>query len=302
MAVERQENQEMSGVLLAGNILKNFTLHTGTPFPSVNLYQYDLVKKALGANLDNPATTWPGQSFEVHFSGHEDLAGNFPHLFIALFSIGALAALWKQGRSRATFWYALSVLLGAVLYCWLLRWQIHASRLHTPLFALAAPLLALTISARYGRIQPRNLICALLVLYSLPFVFGNPTRSLVSLEWLKRSRERLYFPGDTPAFSDFQSVVSALDDAEGKEVGLFLPGQRREYAIWVMSGCAGRKCPYKFRSVGVTGISGILQTEEPLPPYVVANAPLEEWAHAAEYSALYRSKTKGVFRKLDVSE
>ena len=120
---------------------------------------------------------------------HEDFAGNPIHLLIALSSLFALPAAWLKGDYRRTVWYAIGTILGALLYCWTLRWQPWASRLHTPIFAMAAPLLAMTIAREFrgiGKlIGAASVIC--LVVYGLVFTCANKSRSLVSLDWLQKT-------------------------------------------------------------------------------------------------------------------
>lgn len=300
-SIQRLANQDMSGALLAGNLLRNLALHSGTPFYSINRLQYWLLQETLGSDLNHPATTLPGTSFRVTYERHEDLAGNLLHTLIALISLGALGLFYRRNWRQTSLWYAAAVLLGAFLYCWLLRWQPWASRLHTPLFLLAAPLMAMTITAQRSWKQLGNVICILLVLYSLPYALDNTSRSLRSLDWLQNSRERLYFVNKYPAernFSDYRSAVETLERSEAKDIGLFLGGDDWEYPIWVLSGCTGNHCPFTFRSVGAPDPSGTVRPEEVRPPYVIATRPLEEWAHAPEYLALYRSESISVFKRL----
>ena len=304
-SIQKHTNQSMSGALLAGNVIRNLTLHTGTPFFSINRFQYQLLANTLGTELNSPDTTLPGATFDITYYRHEDFAGNFLHVFIALLSVGVLALLWLRGRYGKAIWYATGVLLGALLYCWLIRWQPWASRLHTPLFVLAAPLMAIAVAGGRSRKQFGDVICILSVLYSLLFVLHNPSRSIMSLDWLLYPRNYLYFTNKPPIeriFGDYQSALGTLERFEAKEVGLFLGQDDWEYPIWVFSGCAGRNCPIDFRSVGVRADSGTSRPEESLPPFIVAIRPLEEWAYAPEYFPLYRSKSISVFRNLNSKE
>ena len=184
---------------LTSNLVRNSTLHLGTP---LDLWNDGLTlvvvraHEALGLNPQDPRTTWYEDTrYRVWpMSTYEGRTGNLLH-FLLVLAAGGLLLLTPQPRLAR--WYGLAVLAGAVLFCWVLKWQHWHGRLHTPLFILAAPLLAVTLE----RAMPprRALGIGLLVwLGSLPWLLASEMRPLLTLpRWHVRSifavpRERQY--------------------------------------------------------------------------------------------------------------
>ena len=132
---------------LTSNLVRNSTLHLGTPFGLWNdglTLAVVRAHEALGLNPQDPRTTW-----------YEDTRYRVWPMSTLRGAHGQSAALSARPRHRGLLlltpqprsprWYGLAVLAGAVLFCWVLKWQHWHGRLHTPLFVLAAPLLAVTL-------------------------------------------------------------------------------------------------------------------------------------------------------------
>jgi hypothetical protein len=124
-------NETMSARNLISNLVRNFALHLGTPSPYINRLTYRATQLALGKDLNNAATTFRGQKFLIPYGPHEDVAGNFFHLFGGGLGLVAVFINYRRSNSRLKR-YALSLIFGIVLYCGLFKWQPWASRLHTP--------------------------------------------------------------------------------------------------------------------------------------------------------------------------
>jgi hypothetical protein len=174
---------------LTSNLVRNSTLHLGTPFGLWNdglTLAVVRAHQALGLNPQDPRTTWfEDTRYQVWpLSTYEGRTGNLLH-FLLVLATGGLLLLRPQ--PRLSRWYGLAVLAGAVLFCWVLKWQHWHGRLHTPLFILAAPLLAVTLErAMPGR---RALGVGLLLwLGSLPWLLASEMRPLLTLpRWHMRS-------------------------------------------------------------------------------------------------------------------
>jgi len=69
-------NADMSAATLLSNIARNGALHLATPSSRINNYIYRAMQVALGSQLNNPKTTFPGTSFGIPYIKHEDIAGN----------------------------------------------------------------------------------------------------------------------------------------------------------------------------------------------------------------------------------
>ncbi len=301
---ERYRIADFSASALLGNAARNGAIHLGTPSARINRYAERAIQSALGSQLNNPQTTWAGTSFKIVYSLHEDFAGNPIHLLIALSSLFALPAAWLKGDYRRTVWYAIGTILGALLYCWTLRWQPWASRLHTPIFAMAAPLLAMTIAREFrgiGKlIGAASVIC--LVVYGLVFTCANKSRSLVSLDWLQKDRLELYFANRKHHFQDYQAAMEIVLEAAPREVGLYLAEPNWEYPFWAFAQQAEENGgEIGFRHVGVSNVSKKLEKSPLLPLYVIAGKKPNSWEQATEYAPVFTSKFLSVFRKSERS-
>jgi hypothetical protein len=297
---EGYRNEDISAATLLSNILRNGALHTGIPSARVNWYQYRALQVVLGSQLNNPKTTFGAASFKIRWYRHEDFAGNLIHMFTVLFGVLVLPITWLLGRHTRAIWYAIGVTLGAVLYCGILRWQPWASRLHTPLFTLAAPLLAITITSDIFRVSRRiGLVIILsMVFYSLPFVLANQSRSLVSLEWNHNDRMQLYFANRKNLFNDYNSVMNVLGEADAGDVGLYLGEDDWEYPFWAFARRAGKNGrTMVFRHVGVSNFSRTINEDMLLPLYVIATKSIKTWENASRYAPVYISDHVSVFRK-----
>jgi hypothetical protein len=296
---EYYRNDDMSAAALVGNTVRNGALHLGTPSRRINGYLYHALQVVLGAQLNNPKTTWPGRTFAVPYSLHEDSAGNLMHMLIVLCSIVYLPISWWQHRHTRAPWYAVGTMLGAVLYCWILKWQPWASRLHTPLFAMAAPLLAITIASEIGRVKKRigSVMVLCLVLYSLPFTLANQSRSLVSLEWNRKDRLELYFQNRRDLLRGYKNAIHVVHEASTQDVGLYLGRNDWEYPFWVLALQERNGKALTFRHVGVSNLSRTIYQDEVLPVYVIATRNIENWKHAGKYTAIYTSGHVSVFMK-----
>lgn len=294
------QNEDMSVATLLVNPARNAALHLGTPSRQINWYLRRVLQVAFGSELNNPKTTWPGESFMIPYSRHEDTAGNFIHMLIAFMCLMSLPVLWFQRHYRRTVWYTFGVILGAILYSWMFKWQPWASRLHTPLFALAAPLMAITITSDIGSVKKSigNVIILLLVLYSIPFALKNSSRSLVSLEWYYNDRMQLYFKNRSNLFNDYNSAMNVLGKADNGVVGLYLGGDDYEYPFWAFAWRTKKNGrTISFRHVGVSNVSRTINEEVLLPSYVIATKSIETWEHAPKYVSVYTSESVSVFRK-----
>lgn len=147
---ERYLNNVRSPMTLASNFLINGAMHLGTPVGPVNRFQLRAWEAVLGPHLNDPDTTWGRSSFIITTHLHEDIAGNLIHIIVIVSVMAVLPVLWRKRRYRQTAWYTAAITAGAVFYCWFMRWQPWASRLHTPLFILSAPLSAVVITSGIG--------------------------------------------------------------------------------------------------------------------------------------------------------
>lgn len=198
-------NEIHGPLVLASNLVRNATVHLGTPFGLWNdglTLAVVRAHQAFGLDPQDPRTTWfEDTRFRVWpMSTYEGRTGNLLHFLLALMAASLLLLAPKQGArpgARPAASYAVAVLAGAVLFCWVLKWQHWHGRLHTPLFILMAPAIAVSIERA---ISARRALGVGLVLWlgSLPWLLGSQMRPVLTLPpWHLKSifsvpRERQY--------------------------------------------------------------------------------------------------------------
>ncbi len=184
---------------LASNLVRNATVHLGTPSDLWNdglTLAVVRAHEAAGLDPQDPRTTWfEDTRYRVWpMSTYEGRTGNLLH-FLLLLATGGLLILRPQPPTRR--WYGVAVLAGAVLFCWMLKWQHWHGRLHTPLFVLAAPLAAATLE---HALPARRALAVGVLLWvaSLPWLLASEMRPVLALPGsrgrsiLSEPRERLY--------------------------------------------------------------------------------------------------------------
>lgn len=295
-------NQKLTTPSLLSNIARNLALHCGTPSGEVNWYVYRAFRRTLGKQLNNPDTTWPAASFMIpYYRRHEDFAGNPIHLLMTLLALASLSlGVWRK-QQRYTNGYVVGVLLAGVLYCACLRWQPWASRLHTPLFALSAPVIALGLAA-YAKGAFRYVAwaaIALMFVFSVPFALNNQMRSLLSYGSRRQSeRVELYFTSRPILYESYRTAMHMVASAGAQDVGLYLGHDDYEYPLWVLAKEGSRRSDIRFHHVGVNDQSRILQTAPYLPAYVIATKTTDAWDQNNRYSLVYADKNVRVLKRL----
>jgi 4-amino-4-deoxy-L-arabinose transferase-like glycosyltransferase len=283
-------NDELSLSAASSNILKNIGLHLGTRSERFNeWFTYRLFQIVLGEELNNPKTMWlTTPQFRIpRMTLHEDIAGNFIHMLAILIAIVA-AFYWIPRCQPHTYWYVGGVFLAAILFCLCLRWQIWGSRLHTPLFALIAPVIVIAFSHFMKRalkyVALSLIVC--MIIYSIPFAIGNETRPLWSLKWLRKTRMERYFRNKPELYDSYRIAMDIIIKSGVKTVGLYLGGDDWEYPLWVL----GRDSGIQFHHVGVTNISKILNDKTSLPEYVIATKNPDTWPESSLYEIIYHDE------------
>ncbi|MGH6844088.1 MAG: ArnT family glycosyltransferase, partial [Methylocella sp.] len=162
------------------NIIRNISLHLGTPIESFNQATFSVVTSLIrwiGEDPNDPGAMFQGDDFHLnHLSRIETLAGNPWHLALIVVSLGLLVLYKKQPAGLLK--YALGVIAAFLLYSGLLRWQSMASRHQLVVFVLMAPVVAIAFGNSFSRRAMVALGIALLACSS-PFALANHMRSLI---------------------------------------------------------------------------------------------------------------------------
>jgi hypothetical protein len=224
----------------------------------------------VGLNASDPRSTYGTPTFRVNpLSFHEDYAGNPLHLVLGAVALGLFVRHGPR-RDPALLAYVACLTGAALLFCLLLKWQPWHSRLHLPLFVLAAPFVAVALT----RHLPAPLTLALagaLVLAAMPWVVGNQTRPLLGDPSLLRmsATERMFF--NRPELrAPYVGAADALTARGCGQVGLVIGGNDWEYPLWVL--LRERLGPsVRVEHVAVQNVSrAAAATDGPIPCGIVA--------------------------------
>jgi len=243
------------GNFFAGPV-RNAALHFGLPARARNDRHAAAVGRfvrAFGIDPNDRKTTWEGNDFRIpDLSTHEDWAGNAVHALLALASLIALTALAFARRKRpdAAGWrlalvHAACVLGGFLLFSGLLKWQLWHSRLHTPLFILFSPIVALVVGAIPWRPAPA-LAGVLLLVLAAPWALCNTSRPLWTKAEFTRNAVVFRHPRDDQYFINrgdqterYRKAARCIREAGCAQVGLLAGEDDWEDPLWVRLGKDG---------------------------------------------------------------
>ncbi len=256
---EEISNQEMNPALLTSNLIKNFSLHWGTPSETVNA----LIEKTIygfhgliGVGTSDGRISWDVDS-EFHIgemSRHEDNAGNLLHFILNTACIVIFMARRKAaGPFHLPGWYLGALLTGFVLFNLYMKWAPWHSRYHLPLFVLFAPWAAAVLDHLKNK-KTLVVIGLIFLLTSMPWVWGNKTRSFFKKRNIfNTSRLEQYFYNKHGAFYSYYEAVNHIHSTGCRDIGLILSPDTWEYPYWPLF--RQYATPFRMEHVQVKNIS-----------------------------------------------
>jgi hypothetical protein len=246
-------NEVLGPCALASNFARNVALEATTPFPSVNRAIEKMVvgvHRAISCDVNDPATTWLGSEFHVppaplggrplesdeslYSLFHEDTASNPVHALLFLAAAAILLAKPALRARKDLLWVAGSLALSFLLFCAALKWQPWHSRLHLPLFLIAAALAGVVWTSV---LPPRatEWLGLLLLAAALPWVCAGATRPLLgSQSVLATSRASQYFSIRPLLEQPYEAAARSLAEEGCSQIGLAIGPDTPEYLLWVL--------------------------------------------------------------------
>ena len=240
------------------NVLRNLSLHFGTPSGGVNEAVAGAAAagcRAVGANPDDPRTTWNPRFIAAPWTTHEESAPN-PLQLVLIFV--AFLLTWWVTRSGAVRWFPVAMISAIVAFSVALKWQSYNSRLETPFFALALAWGALAVE----RLRPRwrQALVSGLAITALPAAVCNYTRPLAAIRAIaprpsifQLPRELTYFMYDPALARPYLDVAHRIAATDCRDVGMHTWPDAWEYAV--MAVVHADRPEVGFRPIGVTNAS-----------------------------------------------
>lgn len=220
---------------LISNALKNTALNLVTSSQLINRSIETTVifihTHLLKLSINDPATSWLNESFELHYTYSEDSAGNGIHFVSILLATSVILVSQNQSKDRKTF--AVMVGLGFLMTLTILRWQPWATRFHVPFYVLGAPIVGLVV----GRFTRWWLLSywTLLWVTVLPFMFLNHLKPLWGpTSIFINSSEEIRFSSKPAFLSDYMNSTHFIFEKKFQSVGIYHNNDEWEYPVWRM--------------------------------------------------------------------
>jgi len=250
------------------NSLRNLAL--SLPLPKVWQWIQDIHIHILRLDVNDPATTYMGNQFDVDnlwwrilLPEDENFVGNPVHLLLLLGVVLwiVVTVVWQRSAMRSSIpqtitMLALSNLMGFLLVCALLKWQMWGNRLLLPFYVLNAPVIGCCLTAlsrqftkQWHAIASRGqalvigILLTIALIYSVIPIVGfvaelPPPIGLHSI--LGGNRLALYFRGAGPMLAaPYNVLVQRAVANDCAAIGLDLGADDWEYPLWVLLASQG---------------------------------------------------------------
>lgn len=267
---------------LISNILRNLAL--SMPLPGFWHFVEYFHREILKINVSHPAISFEDNTFEYNalwwrilLPEDENFVGNPVHLILmcgAIFSLLILLVSRKYRYSSKVLLLTVSNIIGFLLFCLLLKWQMWGNRLLLPLYILSAPVIGYFIYRFLSQSMQRILLLLLTcmaVIYALTplnsFLASLPVPLSLSKinqiqSTLLHKREEFYFLGAGPILKQpyIKLTNQAIKD-NCYSIGLDMGNNDWEYPIWPLMNYKG--LPVRIKHVKVENESKKAPSEFP---------------------------------------
>ncbi|WP_428328055.1 ArnT family glycosyltransferase [Mucilaginibacter sp.] len=241
LGVDKQEsqtysNQKMSPALLLSGMVKNSGLHMSLMYAkpiaaNTSKIIYKL-HNAAGIDINDPAVNYRNNIFDVKNGiTDEDSAPNMLHYLLLLAAVIIIIAAAKKAYAAGVFPFFIIVVLQIIVFCLYLKWQPWNSRLHTPIFLIAVPLICYAFSIHKTFRKIGYIIAPVVLIYALLVSLHNDKRPY-SNEITGTTRFQKYFKGNAPAYPEYSTVMNAMSRYNCKNIGLILGVDDWEYPLF----------------------------------------------------------------------
>jgi hypothetical protein len=239
---DKLTNDAVTPGILASNVVRNLSLHAGTPFEGVNRAVENAIERGhawLGLDVDDSRSSrlYPLRHFEIPSKSNDpDQTGNPLHLLLILATLVRIGLMHSLRRSRVVSGYGLVLVAAFLAFCLALKWQLWHSRLHLPLFVLAAPLVAVAWEQSFGVVVAASV--PLVALAGSPLLRNRLAPVVGRGTVLNTPRMQQYFQafetGPNPRQRAYVAAVRRINARDCDHVGLLLGWNDWEHPLWVL--------------------------------------------------------------------
>ncbi len=332
---ERIIVEEISPGILFSNLVRNGVSHLVTPFAAGNDILLNGVTALLGSQINNPASTFQGSSFELTFRINETNSGNFLHFFVLTLLLFIFP--WVK-KGQITLY--ISIILAILFFSLAFRWQPWGARLQIPIFMLGSIVIGISIDSLLKKTYFPTLLIILFFITSTPFLLQNSNRPFMppwndktflegkfmsrinehidqypSLSWRYHaflrmfykgrsiwvtSRDELYFLSNYSFIHSYKEASHYLRNDPSREIGLIMDPNDWEYPLWVMLDQHASQGEWKINHILVDDISGKITNNFNSKPEILLITKDEYWdlPLLSFYEQVYESNTIQIMKKI----
>jgi len=234
---EIYNNEEITAKTLFSNAIRNTGLHFQLFF--IDKITEEIILKTLSMlDIDKNDTknTFQTTFFGLHYWAHnEDNASNTIQLVLF---IAAGFFLWRVKGNY--FYFYLIIVSQFILFCLILKWQPWHSRLHTPLFILAAIPTSVALSRYLKIIWFKSMLLFAMLAYAFILILFDYSRPLISIPpytssiSMRSPRFDKYFPLSDELKTNYAFLNTTLEKKGEVHVGLMYGiTDIGEYPLWI---------------------------------------------------------------------
>ena len=241
---------------VVSNVVRGATVQLGTPDPTLNHWLERAVAKlhsrVLHIGLNDPATTWPGATFQINsLSFDEDYAGDPLQALLAIAAVLVAIGLSFRRGPPLLLMYALGLVFAYLTFAAYLKWQPWHARLELPLLVASAPLVG-AVAALLSNARVAGALGAVLLVASIPWVIDNQTRPMVGFALprvinlqprylpagetiFNTPRTDLYFAKRPSLEAPYVDAVAQAARQNCDEIALWSGSDDWEYPLWMLA-------------------------------------------------------------------
>jgi hypothetical protein len=285
----------------ASNLLRNASLHAGTPLESLNDLLHNTLAKVhakLGVGLDDPRTSVHPVFVIWGYLSDELRASNTLQASLALASFAVLAIRRRELEPRVWI-YASAAASGFLIFSIAFKFDILGSRFHLPFFLLLAPVVGYLVSRVAGPFAI-GFTSLLLAVGGLPILLGLGSRPLINTAGeesiITASREQLYFAQAPNLDEPYREMVELIQQNQCSQVGLMLSGDSPEYPLWLLLDAPDESLRIEW-IIARSDPSGSYRAEDFSPCAMVCASCPQDWVEFREMPLVYEDYGHRLFLK-----